>query len=243
MTACAPDTIIEIMSTQTAGIKCLADGLWTVERTHNFLGIDVGGRMNVIRLPSGGLFLHSPVRLTGDLRDWLSSLGEVKYVIAPNKFHHIHIGDYVRAYPGAEFLAAPGLPEKRRGIPFTGTLGGNEPAGWDGVIEHIVFGGMPSTNETVFLHRTSGTLILTDLLFNFAGGLTWGQKLFTLLEDARGRPSVSLLLRHFLVKDRTAVRESADRVLGWEFDRVLLAHKDMIERGGKDAFRRAYAIF
>lgn len=228
------------MSTGNESVIKLSEGLFTVECRHNFLGIDVGGRMNVVMLPSGGLFLHSPVSLTEGLRDWLSTLGEVRYVIAPNKFHHIHVADYVRAYPGAEFLAAPGLPEKRRDIPFTGTLGGDAPSGWEGVIEHFVFGGMPAMNESVFLHKPSATLILTDLLFNFTGELTWGQKLFTFLEDARGGPSVSLLMRHFLIKDKNAVRESADRVLEWDFDRVLLAHKDMIERDGRDAFRRAY---
>jgi len=47
-------------------------------------------------------------------------------------------------------------------------------------------------------------------------------------------------MRRFLIKDRAAVRESADRVLKWDFDRLLLAHKDMIERGGRDAFGLAY---
>lgn len=228
------------MSKGNEGVIKLSEGLFTVERRHNFLGIDVGGRMNVIMLPSGGLFLHSPVSLTDELRGWLSTLGEVRYVIAPNKFHHIHVADYVRAYPGAEFLAAPGLPEKRRDLPFTGVLGGDAPPGWEGVIEHFVFGGMPAANESVFLHRPSGTLILTDLLFNFAGALTTGQRIFTFLEDARGGPSVSFLMRRFLIKDRTAVRESADRVLRWDFDRVLLAHKDVIEQDGREAFRRAY---
>ena len=218
----------------------LSEGLWTVERRHSFLGIDVGGRMNVIVLPSGGLFLHSPVRLTDELRGWLATLGEVRYVVAPNKFHHIHVGDYVRVYPEAEFLGAPGLPEKRRDIPFTGTLDGDAPAEWDGVIDHLVFCGMPASNETVFLHRPSCTLILTDLLFNFDGSLTWGQKAFAYLDGVSGEPSVSLLMRHILIKDRTAVRESAARVLRWDFDRVLLAHKDMIGRGGREAFRLAY---
>lgn len=68
--------------------------------------------MTIVRLNSGALLLHSPVRLTEDLGKELDALGQVKYVVAPNKFHHLHVGDYVRAYPGAEFYAASGLPEK-----------------------------------------------------------------------------------------------------------------------------------
>jgi hypothetical protein len=98
----------------TEALRPLSEGLWTVERAHGFLGIDVGGRMNVIRLSSCRLFLHSPVLLNGELKEGLDSLVEVKYVAVPNRFHHIHIGDYVRVYPGALFLVAPGLPKKRR---------------------------------------------------------------------------------------------------------------------------------
>jgi Domain of unknown function (DUF4336) len=224
-------------------LRSLAEGLWTAERPHGFFGIDVGGRMNVIRLPSGGLMIHSPVSLTEGLKEGLARLGEVKYVAAPNRFHHIHIGDYVRAYPDAMFLAAPGLPEKRRDIPFSGLLGGDAPHDWEGVIEHFVFGGMPLLNEAVFFHKPSHTLILTDLLFNFSEDLTVGQKVFTALEGGRERPSVSRLMRYFLIKDKAAVRRSADKVLGWGFDLILLAHKDIIEKGGREAFRLAYEGF
>ncbi len=224
-------------------IRNLAEGLWTVERRHGFLGTDVGGRMNVIRLSSGGLFLHSPVSLSGELGEWLAGLGEVRYVAVPNRFHHIHVGGYMTAYPDAQFLAAPRLPEKRPDVTFTGLLGEAAPPDLKGEIEHFVFGGMPSLNEAVFLHKPSRTLILTDLLFNFSEILTLGQRVFALLDGVRGRPSVSMLMRQFLIKDKAAVRESADRVLEWDFDRILLAHKDIVERGGREAFRLAYEDF
>jgi len=224
-------------------LRSLAEGLWTIERSHGFLGIDVGGRMNVIRLSSGGLFIHSPIRLTKELGEWLAGLGEVKYVAAPNRFHHIHVGEYARAYPDAVFLAAPGLPEKRRDVLFSGLFGENAPPDWEGVIEHFVFGGMPMLNEAVFFHKPSRTLILTDLLFNFTEDLTLGQKVFAALEGVRGRPSLSVLARYLIIKDGVKVRESADRVLEWDFDRVLLAHKDIIEKDGKEAFRLAYEDF
>lgn len=224
-------------------VRNLAEGLWTVERSHRFFGIDVGGRMNVIRLSSGGLFIHSPVFLSGELGEWLAGLGEMKYVAAPNRFHHIHVGGYMRAYPGALFLAAPGLPEKRRDVTFTGLLGETAPSDWDGEVEHFVFAGMPLLNEAVFLHKPSRTLILTDLLFNFSEDLTMGQKVFALLDGVRGRPSVSMLMRRFLMKNKAAVRESAERVLEWDFDRILLSHKDIVERGGREAFRLAYEDF
>ena len=38
-----------------------------------------------------------------------------------------------------------------------------------------------------------------------------------------------------------AVVKSLERILAWEFDRIILSHGDVVERGGKTAFRRAFA--
>ena len=49
-----------------------------------------------------------------------------------------------------------------RGATFTHELetGSKEP--WTDVAEHVVIGGMPKVNETVFLHRPSRSLIVAD---------------------------------------------------------------------------------
>ena len=51
----------------------LADDVWEVPHPLRFMGFAIGTRMTVIRLPSGGLLLHSPVpvddRLAGELAE------------------------------------------------------------------------------------------------------------------------------------------------------------------------------
>jgi hypothetical protein len=44
-----------------------------------------------------------------------------------------------------------------------------------------------------------------------------------------------------LIRDRVAARQSLERILGWDFDRVIIAHGDVLERGGHDALRRGYS--
>jgi hypothetical protein len=44
-----------------------------------------------------------------------------------------------------------------------------------------------------------------------------------------------------LIKDRRAARESLERILAWDFDRVIVAHGDVLESGGHEALRRGYA--
>ena len=42
-------------------------------------------------------------------------------------------------------------------------------------------------------------------------------------------------------RDRAAAREQVDRMLAWDIDRIVLAHGGIIETGGQEVLRRAYA--
>lgn len=218
----------------------LDENLWTAESSHRFLGVDFGGRMTVIRLKRGELFVHSPVRLARHLQNELNALGDVKYVAAPNKFHHLYVGDYVKAYLEAKFYASPGLSEKRNDIRFDGFLSDTADPAWKGEIAQHLFRGMPAVNEVVFLHVASGTVIFSDLIFNFSNDLSEGQKIFARLIGAYKKPAVSRMSKYFFIRDRGKARESAEAILSWKFDRVLLAHKDAVPAGGQDAVRNAF---
>lgn len=43
------------------------------------------------------------------------------------------------------------------------------------------------------------------------------------------------------MKDRRALLKSIDRTLEWDFDRVIMSHGDVLESGGKEAMREAFA--
>ena len=96
------------------------------------------------------------------------------------------------------------------------------------------------TNEVVFLHRATKTVVLTDLCFHFdppPGGWTG---LFLRLAGARGGLKVSRLMR-FSMKDKDAVRGSIARILEWDFDNMVVAHGTNLIGGAKQAFRVATA--
>ncbi|MCA9809916.1 MAG: DUF4336 domain-containing protein, partial [Candidatus Dadabacteria bacterium] len=61
----------------SASLIPLAQDIWTAVSSQGFLGMDVGARMTVVRLASGFLLVHSPVRPTDALKNELSALGEV----------------------------------------------------------------------------------------------------------------------------------------------------------------------
>lgn len=48
------------------------------------------------------------------------------------------------------------------------------------------------------------------------------------------------LVRFVLLRDAALVRAFVARVLAWEFDRVVVAHGDVVERGGRAVFEAAF---
>jgi hypothetical protein len=221
-------------------LTALGPELWTVARPQRFYGLEVGTRMNVARLADGSLLLHSPVSLDAALRRALDALGPVRYAVAPNRVHHLHAGEVARAYPGARLWVAPGLERKRPDLVFEAVLGDEAPSPWRGQVDQVFFRGRPYENEVVFCHRASRTLLLCDLAFHFGPSTHPVTRLLMRLIRSYGRFGPSRL-DPLLIRDRRAARASLERILDWDFDRVVVAHGDVLERGGKEALRSGYA--
>ena len=221
-------------------LRQLARGIWIAERPQRFYGLEVGARMTVIRLADGSLLLHSPLELDPELRGELDSIGRVRFAVAPNRFHHLYAGRVAEAYPEARLWAAPGVERKRPDLEIAGVLGDEAPAEWRDEVDQVFFGGRPFENEVVFLHRASRTLLLCDLAFNFGPTAAPFTRLLMRLLRGYDRFGPSSLDR-ILIRDRRAARDSLERILAWDFDRVVVAHGDVLERGGRDALRAGYA--
>jgi hypothetical protein len=221
-------------------LRKLADKLWVAERPQSFYGLPVGTRMTVIRLGGDRLLLHSPVALDPELRRQLDLLGRVCFVVAPNRVHHLHAGDVVLAYPEARLWLAPGLERKRPDLRFEALLTDEAPEEWRGEVAQVFFRGRPYENEVAFYHPSSRTLILCDLAFNFGPSSAVVTRLLMKLLRSYGSLGPSKL-DPLLIVDRHAARESLERILAWDFDRVIVAHGDVLESGGHEILRRAYA--
>jgi hypothetical protein len=228
------------MSEPRPALRPLAQDLWIADRPQRFYGLEVGTRMTVIRLADGSLLLHSPVALDTELRRELDALGPVRYAVAPNRVHHLYAGKVAEAYPGARLWVGPGLEKKRPDLVFEGILGDEAPAEWKGQVDQTFFRGRPYENEVVFFHRASRTLILCDLAFNFGPRAAAPTRLLMRLLRSYGRFGPSML-DPLLIRDRVAARQSLTRILGWDFDRVVVAHGDVLESGGGEALREGYA--
>jgi hypothetical protein len=219
----------------------LAPGIWTVSAPLRLAGADLGTRMTVVRIGERGLMLIAPVEIDEALTAELAEQGEVEALVAPNAFHHFYFLAAAERYPGAACFLAEGVEKKLGTRPVGAKDLGREPdPAWKAELEQLVLGGVPMTNEVVFFHARTKTLILTDLCFNFDPAPPGWTGTFLLLAGARGRLAVSRLMR-FGIKDKIKVRQTIEKILEWDFENVIVTHGHNIMGGGHERFAKATA--
>ena len=216
-------------------LRSLAPEIWVAEAPLRWLGVELGRRMTVIRLSSGELLVHSPAELSSDLRDAFAELGEVRFVVPASRFHgHLYMEQYRDAYPQVALYAAPGLETRRKDLSFQGRLGNDVDPRWREDIDQVLFPGSRFLSEIEFLHRPSGSLILGDLCMNLGPDKPLLSRAFGRLDGVYGRFAMPRTIR-LTVRNKRAARLSLERMLGWEFDRVIVGHGDVLESGGRQA--------
>ena len=217
----------------------LDSDLWVTEAPLRFLGLEVGARMTVVRLPNGDLFLHSPIALDEALRAEIDALGRVAFLVAPNKLHHLFLGDWVDAYPDADLYLAPGLDAKRKDLSAKGVLGDAPEPGWSEVLDQVALQGFSFANEVVFFHRPSRTVILTDIAFNVGPESATLTRAFFKMNGVYEKLSPTVLEK-ILIRDRAAFRIGLERILEWPFERVIVSHGAVKETGGREDLTKGY---
>lgn len=225
----------------TRGVRALAADLWVEEQPLRFVGLEVGTRMTVVRLPGGGLWIHSPIEATEQRLEAVRALGKPIALVAPTRFHHLFIGAWRDAFPEASVYLAPGLAAKRPDLVPAEVLGDVAPSAWAGQLEQVAFQGFPLANEVVFLHVPTATLIATDLAFNISSRFPGTTRFMLRLMGVKGVLSPTLMER-FGIRDRGAFHASFERMMAWPFERVIVAHGDIVETGGRAALAAGYSF-
>lgn len=203
-------------------------------------------RMIVARLPGGGLWVHSPIALSDDLRAVIDGLGAPRVLIAPNKIHYAAVQDWLEAYPGAQSWGVPGIGAraKANGIAVTiqHRLGDTPPPDWADTLDQTVIRGSRFMEEAVFFHRATGTLILTDLIENFAPArLGWAMRIMTRLAGNLGpHGRAPLDLRLTFAGRKALARPGLERMLGWPVRQITMAHGDPIFTDAPARLRAAF---
>jgi hypothetical protein len=227
-------------------LTAVAPGLWTYVHVMRSPGaVRIPARMNIARVgsPGGdGLWVHSPVPIDDALAAEIAGLGRVLYVVAPSAYHHMFAGKFAARFPEAKLFGAPGVARKQPALAFAGTLAdpltdGSAPP-WSGEIDQILIEGAPKLSEVVFFHRASRSLLVSDLFFNVTEPETWSTGLVLRMMGTYKRFARSRAWKLFC-KDRQALKTSVEKVLAWDFVRVLPGHGVPYETAATHAETRA----
>ena len=230
-------------------LRAIDHDIWVAEQPLRYFGLGIGTRMTVIRLDNGELVVISPIQVSDALVNQLSQLGPVRHIIAPNFYHYLFAAEFKGAYPTATFWATPSLKAKKPDLVIDQVIEGDSASPWGG-LERLFFDGFKTLalkspdplDEWVFCHTASGTLILTDTAFCFDQSFPWVTQGLTRIGGGYGNLSPSILER-MATTDNETIKASVEKVLGWDFDRVIMAHGSSIEKNGKQQFKQGYEKF
>lgn len=208
------------------------DDLWTADAPLKVHGLHLGTRTTIVRLSDGSLVVHSPGPVDAAA---LQALGPVRALVAPNSMHDLYLEANRLAFPHAQVFVSPGLQKVRPEYHFLGGVGP-----WPDELPMLRLEGMPRLEEFALYHPRSRTLILTDTVFHIQRAGSLFTRVFQTLNGGYRRFGPTRIMRTF-IQDRKALRASWDAVLDWDFDRVVMAHGEVLETGGRQALTLAWA--
>ena len=213
-----------------------SENIWVLDGDLvNFLGFPYPTRSVLVKLPSGDLWVWSPVALSGQLESELRGIGKVKHLVSPNKFHHLYLRDWSEAYPDALLWGPESTINKKRGLFFQEALKDKPPTFWEGSLEQYWMNGSFFVDEVVFFHRDSKTVIFADMAQNFSTDFLkkywtwWQRKVALILGVVEPNGSAPLEVRLSWLrkqKDRAKLRRILDQIP----ENVIVAHGE-IQKG------------
>ncbi|WP_286260749.1 DUF4336 domain-containing protein [Pseudoalteromonas apostichopi] len=221
----------------------LANDIWIFDgEAVKFFFLPFTTRMTVIKLANGDLWVHSPIYLSDALKTQIDQLGSVKYLIAPNHLHHLFLPQWITKYPDAQIYGTDEVIKKRSDISFDASLNDNLAWQWQNEINQVLVTGSPLMEECVFFHKSSKTLIVTDLVENFSGDnfnplQKWIAKGVGIIAPD-GKTPIDWRLSFMFNKAKT--RKHFEQMLAWQPEILVMAHGELIEKNAVDFLHKSF---
>ena len=217
------------------------DAIWTTERPLWFGGVRLRARTTVVRLTDGALWVHSPAAPSDDVCAALDALGEVRWIVVPNRYHHLQTPATAARYPKALVVGPKTVQARNPNVSLA--MGTDDPAYLRSTPEltAIPLRGVPFLDETVFFHAASGSLIAADLLISACARDHWTWRMAARLLGRYGKvrtpPDVRMKTRA-----NAAVAESIAQMRALPVQQILVAHADPIRERPVEQLAEAWAF-
>ena len=226
-------------------ISAQAKDIWTVdgpEVQYRLAGalIPCPTRMTVVRLANGTLWLHSPVTHSANLQQQIDLLGAVSAIIAPNSYHWLQVDAWASTNANATIFASSDVVHKIVTKPTI--LRSKLIADWSADLDHVSIE-LGTFSETVFFHRGSQSLIVTDLMQTFEASRVRNVLVRLLLQlggatGPNAKPSIEIRLA--ARKHRDELRVGVEQMIAWKPTRVILSHGKCIQINPIEELRSAF---
>ncbi|KAJ0042433.1 hypothetical protein Pint_19130 [Pistacia integerrima] len=205
--------------------------LFEQEQALGFSSVSTNIRMTVIKLKSGGLWVHAPIAPTKECIQLVKELGApVEYIVLPTFAyeHKIFVGPFSRKFPRAQIWVAPrqwswplNLPLEFFGIFRAKTLKHEDlSTPWADEIEQKLLSspevGIGPYVEVAFYHKRSRTLLVTDAVIFVPRKPPDCISKESLLASAKNGLAVKLLSKGKEVPQEPIVDNQKSRQKGWE---------------------------
>jgi hypothetical protein len=206
----------------------------------SFFGFPYPTRMAVARLSTGRVWVWSPVALTKGLAAEVEAIGPVRYIVSPNKLHHLFLAEWRNRWPDARIYGPPGLARRKTQLHFEAELGDERDSPWTTDIDQVVFRGSLAMEEVVFFHRPSRTAIFGDLIQRFPEEAAKGWKgLVMRLDGLVGQQGSTPRDWRLSFVSRGQARAARRTVLEWKPQRLVIAHGECATTGATDIIAAA----
>eukprot|EP00243_Klebsormidium_subtile_P004469 TRINITY_DN18458_c0_g1_i1.p1 TRINITY_DN18458_c0_g1~~TRINITY_DN18458_c0_g1_i1.p1 ORF type:complete len:394 (+),score=31.44 TRINITY_DN18458_c0_g1_i1:125-1183(+) len=233
-----------------------ADGIWTLTQPFQ-LGFgrfaDAKLRATVVRLDDGTLWVHSPVALTEECAELVTSLGgPVAHIVVPNTSpeHAWFSKGWADRFPDARCYAPVHIVQKlSQGLrrPVHGMEKSQVPPAWASVLEAVTFstGANGDFQEDLFFHTGEKALIVADMLLRYDDEQlpTGINKFMAQTLGVREELGVLIPFRVYLGKYPEAAKAFCDALSKLDISWIIFSHGSISVRAGKDEILRVYSAY
>lgn len=210
----------------------VVDGSWTNP---------LARRMTVVRLRNNEIWIHNPMYLESQDLTWLSSLGFVRGIVAPNKYHTSDLQWMSEQFPQAQIVCPQSYlknhPRMEGRVAFTTDVAHITA---DRELEFFPVPGV-RFEETVLFHTLSRTLILCDLMMNMPPPESLMTRAFYKLNNMGECCAPTRLLKWAMTSDKKELLQFAEQLAELSPRRIIVNHGEIYEGEGGNQIRTSFA--
>jgi hypothetical protein len=220
---------------EAATWRQITDDVVVMSFPWHVFGIDFARNVTLLRLRDGRVVIHSSAPFTAEDIAAIRGFGAPAWLVDATLLHDTFAKEARAAFPDLPYLA-PDDFAKASGIP-TEPLDA-PPSDWKDEIDVLKLDGHRMSEYALF-HRRSATLVVADLFFSFPRETRGCARFF--VRHIMRLPrlfGISVFFR-MTISDRQAFKSSMKALLQWNFDRLVVAHREPIDKDAKPTVEQA----